>query len=311
MSRLAHLYGWSIVLLVAGGLYSVAVHAQVHSHSHDTTASPGHHHAPMARTAAQEARVATFVERARAATARYHDLSAAIAAGYRLVGPDFPGMGEHWVHPRRIVQRALSVERPPVLSYLRVDGEPILTGVAYARPVQRGETPPPFILPGLWHFHTGSIDEETLLLNPQSMHHGSADQPRLAMVHAWIWMDNPAGVFAQDNWALPFRRLGLPVPETVPPQAGKALFLLSDGVAYYTRLIETAGHPSAADRAAIQRVLERFHNQMQTRYQAMRAVGAVSDADIAWLVAQWHALWAALEAAVRPALWAEIERLAG
>jgi hypothetical protein len=82
-------------------------------------------------------------------------------------------------------------------------------------------------------------------------------------------------------------------------------------VAYYTRLIETAGHPSAADRAAIQRVLERFHDQMQMRYRALRAAGAVSDADIAWLVAQWHALWAALEAAVRPALWAEIERLAG
>lgn len=301
---------WAIIMLAAGSVLSVTAQAQTTPH-HDTTAIHSHVHTPAARTAAQDSVVGAFVERARAATAKYHDLSAAIAAGYRLVGPDFPGMGEHWVHTRRVVQRTVNVERPSVLSYLRVDGEPILTGVAFARPVQPGEEPPPFIIPGLWHFHSGSIDEETLLLNPRSMHHDSAAQPRLAMVHAWIWMENPDGVFAQDNWALPFRRLGLSVPEAVPPQAGKALFLLSDGVAYYTRLIETAGTPSTSDRAAIQQVLERFHAQVQMRYRAMHDVGAVSEADIAWLVAQWHALWAALKAAVHPALWAEIEMLAG
>jgi hypothetical protein len=301
---------WTIIVLATGSVFSVTAQAQTVPH-HDTTATHGHAHAPTARTAAQDSAVAAFVKRARAATKKYHDLSAAIAAGYRLVGPDFPGMGEHWVHTRRVVQRAVDVARPSVLSYLRIDGEPVLTGVAYARPVQRGETPPPFVLPGLWHFHSGSIDEETLLLNPRSMHHGSADQPRLAMVHAWIWMENPNGLFAQDNWALPFRRLGLPVPDAVPPQAGKALFLLSDGVAYYARLIEVAGGPSDADRAAVRQVLAQYHARVQRRYRAMREADAVTDADLAWLVAQWHALWEALEDAVDPALWTKIKMLAG
>jgi hypothetical protein len=198
-----------------------------------------------------------------------------------------------------------------VLSYLRVNGKPILTGVAYARPVQRGETPPPFVLPGLWHFHSGSIDEETLLLNPRSMDHGSADQPRLAMVHAWIWMENPGGLFAQDNWALPFRRLGLPVPDMVPPQASKALFLLSDGVDYYARLVETAGTPTDADRAAVQRVLERYHARVQRRYQTMRDANAVTEDDVSWLASQWQAIWGALKENVSPALWAQIKMLGG
>lgn len=310
MKRPDYLSYWTLIVLVAGSVFGATAQAQTAPH-HDTMAPHGHAHAPTARTAAQDSAVGAFVERARAATAKYHDLGTAIAAGYRLVGPDFPGMGEHWVHTRRVVQRTIDVARPAVLSYLRVEGEPVLTGVAYARPVQRGETPPSFVLPGLWHFHSGSIDEETLLLNPRSMHHGSADQPRLAMVHAWIWMENPDGLFAQDNWALPFRRLGLPVPDAVPPQAGKALFLLSDGVAYYARLIEVAGEPSDADRAAVRQVLEQYHRQVQRRYRTMRDADAVTDADLAWLVSQWHAMWDALKENVSPALWARIKMLGG
>lgn len=270
----------------------------------------GHLH-QGAPTAAQDSLRVLFVARARAATEAYHDLNAAIAAGYRLVGPDFPGMGEHWVHTRRIVQRELSVEHPAILSYLRIDGEPVLTGVAYARPVGAGEAPPDFILPGLWHFHTGSIDEETLILNPEAMHHSPEDQPRLAMFHAWIWTENPDGLFAQDNWALPFLRLGLPLPPRTPPQAGKALFLLSDGVAYYARLIDIAGEPDEADRAQVKAVLERYHAQAAAHYQALRTAGSVTEADVAQLAALWQALWNELEQTISPALWSNIHPLAG
>jgi len=58
-------------------------------------------------------------------------------------------------------------------------------------------------------------------------------------------------------------------------------------------------------------VLARCHARVQQRYRAMRAADAVTDADLAWLVAQWHALWNALEETVRPALWAQIKMLAG
>ncbi len=271
------------------------------------------HHAPAyaLQTPAQDSTIAAFVAQARQATRPYHDLNEAIAAGYRLVGPDFPGMGEHWVHTRRIVQRDLSVAHPAILSYLRIDGKPVLTGVAYARPALPDEEPPDFIAPGLWHYHAGSIDEETLLLNPQSMHHPGPEQPRLAMFHAWIWTDNPDGLFAQDNWALPFLRLGLPVPATAPPQAGKALFLLTDGVGYYGRLVALAGAPSAAEQAVVDAVLVRYHARVQTRFEAMQRAGSVADGDVEALVTLWHSLWRDIEQAVSPALWARIAPLAG
>ena len=271
----------------------------------------GSHAAPTLLSEAQEAHVVATAERIRSVTERYHDLGAAIGAGYRLVGPDFPGMGEHWVHAQYLLQRELSVDRPAILSYLRVDGEPVLTGVAYATPVQRGEEPPEFILPGLWHFHSGTVDEETLLLNPRSMHHGSGDQPRLAMFHAWVWTENPDGLFAQDNWALPFLRLGLPVPEEPLPKAGKALFLASDGVDYYARLVEVAGEPSEADRAAVRAVLERSYNRLRPLLKQMQAADTVTDQDQAALAALWDALWEGIEESVSPALWQRIAMLSG
>lgn len=287
-----------------------APHPHEDSHA-DGAAHHDGHAAPPPLSDAQKAHAAATAERIRAVTERYHDLGAAIGAGYRLVGPDFPGMGEHWVHAQYLLQRELSVERPAILSYLRIDGEPVLTGVAYATPVQRGEDPPEFILPGLWHFHSGTVDEETLLLNPRSMHHGAGDQPRLAMFHAWVWTENPAGLFAQDNWALPFLRLGLPVPDDPLPQAGKALFLASDGVDYYARLIDVAGAPDESDRAAVRAVLERSHVRLRPLLERMRTADAVTDRDQAELAALWSALWEGIEQAVSPALWTRIAMLAG
>lgn len=323
MSQFPRAIRWSASRVLLGLLFlaSPMAHAQ-----HPTEATPhGHsqneqgtheavHHGHAGRPALnadEKAHVASVTERIRAVTERYHDLDAAIGAGYRLVGPDFPGMGEHWVHPQYLLQRALDVERPAILSYLRIGDETILTGVAYATPVQTGEDPPEFILPGLWHFHSGTVDEETLLLNPRSMHHGSGDQPRLAMFHAWVWTENPSGLFAQDNWALPYLRLGLPVPERPLPQAGKALFLASDGVGYYARLIEVAGAPSEAERAAVRAVLDRSYDRLRLHLERMRKNDAVTDQDQVELAALWNQLWIEVKGAVGKVLWERIALLAG
>lgn len=302
--------GIALALLACGP----AARAQ-HGHgAHGHTAAIGADHAPAPPPDAEQAEhVAAVTEQIRAATARYHDLEAAIGAGYRLVGPDFPGMGEHWVYAPYLLQREVSIERPAILSYLRIGGRPVLTGVAYARPVQSGETPPDFILPGLWHYHTGTVDEETLLLNPPAAHHGAGaeDQPRLAMFHAWVWTPNPAGTFAQDNWALPFLRVGLPAPAAVRPQAGKALFLASGGVAYYARLVDAAGAPDEAERAAVRAVLEQYHERLQGPLQRMHHAGAVTEQDQTELADLWTALWADIERAVSPAVWARLATLAG
>ena len=249
-----------------------------------------------------------FVLQARKASLPYERLEAAIAAGYRQVGPDFPGMGEHWVHIRQAVQPEIDPMRPPVLSYVRVEGRPVLTGVAYTLPLRPGETPPTYPAPGVWHTHDGSIDEETLLLNPPPMHHtGTSDEVRLAMLHVWVWAENPSGVFEQDNWALAFLRLGLPVPGHVTPQAGKALFLLSGGVDYYARLIDVAGSPSPEDAAAARTILEKYKEAVAA------AVTEHEDDDgrVAALSDLWLSMWSDIESGVANAIWDRIRMLAG
>ena len=273
------------------------------AHAHDA-AIDGH-------AQANDSTVAAFVLRTREATKMYHDLDAAVASGYRLLGPDFPGMGEHWVHIHRAVHGGFEADRPAVLTYAHVGGRRILTGIAYTQPVRPGEAPPELDLPADWHFHSGTVDEETLLLNPRSMHHAADDEPRLAMLHAWVWVENPAGLFEQDNWALPFLRLGLPVPETIPPQAGKALFLLTGGAAYYAKLIDVAGQPSLADETAVLDVLADFHDRVESRHVAMQLANVVTETDVEWLTAQWHELWIEIERVVRPEVWSEIEMLSG
>ena len=103
------------LLLLVGALPVAAQH-----HPHDPVAAP-------------EAR--TFIQATVDATRRFASRTEAIRAGYRRLGPDFPGMGEHWVHPGRIVAGVLDPVRPPVLSYVVVAGEPRLAGVAFTLPL--------------------------------------------------------------------------------------------------------------------------------------------------------------------------------
>ncbi len=254
--------------------------------------------------------IAAFVRQARAATRKYHSVDAAIAAGYRLIGPDFPGMGEHWVHVRLAIQRKFDRARPNVLTYLQVEGERILTGVAFAIPVLPGGSPPDFPFPEAWHYHSGTIDEEALILNPHAMDHGDAEEARLAMVHAWVWTENPGGLFEQDNWALPFLRLGLLVPDEIPPQAGKALFLLTGGVEYYAQLVQLAGEPDPEDKAAVREILSKYHELVRAAVELAMSERAhpVQTPELSHL---WHALWAEIQQRVSKRLWTRIRMLAG
>ena len=246
----------------------------------------------------------------RVASDRFQDIRNAVAAGYRQVGPDFPGMGEHWVNIRQVIQRDLDLTKPAVLSYLKIGDERKLTGVAYTWPLVPGEEPPEFIAPGLWHTHAGSIDEETLVLNPRGMHHGGGDQPRLAMIHAWVWVDNPAGVFEQDNWALPFLRIGLPVPEKIPPQAGKALFLLTDGAEYYMNLIQLAGNPSEDESDAIRAIVVETSSKVSGWRDSVENATPVSNGDMEYLSECWIEMWGEIQAVADDQLWSKIEPLA-
>ena len=214
-------------------------------------------HAPPAQAVDRDAAQADFARRAREGTARFRDRRAAIAAGYRRLGADFPAMGEHWVNPGLAVSGRFDPARPAMLSYVVVGGAPRLVGVVYAVPLAPGERPPAIPdLPSRWHEHNGTVDEESLTPSHDAHGgHGDAASPaeapraRLAILHAWTETPNPAGLFATDNWSLPFVRAGLAPPASPDPLAARALALVAGAEPYYLRLLG-AGAPLAPDADA-------------------------------------------------------------
>src|SRR5881409_88482 len=205
--------------------------------------------------------LADFVARARAGTEALRDPQAARLAGYHPVGPDFPGMGRHWIHTSLILRTTPDPAQPPVLEYAEIDGTPTLVGVAYAVLVNGDTVPASLPVPAAaWHFHQGTVDEESFLRSHAGAGHVMPGPgPRLAVVHAWIWLDNPDGVLATDNWALPYARLGLRVPSHGSRAAARALALASGdgGRLYLEALIHAVGQPSDEEMQALAIVVRR------------------------------------------------------
>jgi len=242
-----------------------------------------------------------FTARARAGTAALRDPEAARAAGYRPVGPDFPGMGQHWIHTALILRPIPDPAQPPVLEYAELNGKLTLVGVAYAVLVKSDTAPASLPVPAAaWHFHQGTIEEESFLRAHAGVSHEmhSTPGPRLAVMHAWIWLDNPDGLFATDNWALPYARLGLDVPRSISHSAARALALASGdgGRRYLEALIHAVGQPSDQEMDALRAVV--------TRHQAAARSEAPS---VMQLEACWNALWDDVKSAVRPEIWERLE----
>jgi hypothetical protein len=213
---------------------------------------------------AQSAPLDELVARARAGTERYRDPQAARAAGYRPVGPDFPGMGRHWIHAGLILRDTPDPAEPPILEYAEIVGQQRLVGVAYAALV-RGHHPPSWLgVPSdAWHFHGGTVEEESFLRRHAGLDesHGSQAGPRIAVLHAWIWLENPAGLLATDNWALPFARLGYPAIEA-PRAASQALALAAgeNGRGYVESLVRAVGRLTPQEAAAVAPVVARHQS---------------------------------------------------
>ena len=242
---------------------------------------------------------AGFVECARGATRRYQDRAAAVLDGYRRIGDDFPSMGEHWIHVGLVFDGEFDPAQPEVLTYVVVGELPVLLGVAYLLPLLEGETPPDWPAgPDAWHDHYRTLDEETLVPG----HHMSGtggEGPRLAMLHAWIWSESPSGVFAADNWAIPYLRLGLSVSDAAPA-VPRALSLVSGGAEYFERVVARA---QGRDADAPPGVTAAFDS-------ALAEVGVVLDGragsrldagEEARLAGIWERLWARIGNLVDPA----------
>ncbi len=248
------------------------------------------------RTDARSEEVGAFVARVRAATEKYLDREAAVADGYRLIGEDFPGMSEHWIHIGLLFDCKYDPERPEFLSYVTVGGRPRLLGVAYGLPLLPGEAPPDTPAgPDAWHEHSGTIDDETFLPHHHQSGHGGHG-PRLAMLHAWVWLPNPEGVFAADNWAIPFLRLGLAVPAQGGASAGKALALLSGADSYLLRMVRTAApaSPGRDEEAGLRSVVDRVRGEVAS-IVARRSGAELPPGGIETLERLWKDLWKGID----------------
>jgi len=112
---------------------------------------------------------------------------------------------------RDSVEGQLNPAKPQVLLYATVAGRRVLVGVAYAIPLGPGQPTPAIPVPAhLWHTHRGPVNIESLGASHAGS--GAQDGDRVAVLHAWVWVQNPDGPFAAENWALPEVRAAIAPP---------------------------------------------------------------------------------------------------
>ena len=286
---------WQGVVLMAACAIANPVRAQ--SESRSLTAGDT---ANARRLAAvpNDTAAARFLARVRAATARYRERDQAVLDGYRPIGGDFPGMGDHWIDVRTLFSGTFTPEQPPILEYVTIDGRPTLIGVAYALPLLAGEMPP--TLPGnvAWHSHVGTVEDESDLLSQAMESHGSMHGARLAMIHVWAWLPNPGGTFHAENWALPFVRAGLAPPAMDPGAvAGRVVSLVSGGDAFYERVFLSVAGATGSDSVAVHRALA----TARISAAAWVARNRRADADhevVDELPRVWAVMWETLDASL-------------
>jgi hypothetical protein len=255
-----------------------------------------------------------LVTTARAATARYQDQAAAIADGYHPMGPDFPGMGVHWVNKALLLTGTVDAAHPPVLEYAAIDGRPTLVGVAYAALVTDSAPRPRLPVPAdKWHTHAGTVDEESFLLSHAGVHtaHTRNTGPRLAVAHAWIWLDNPAGLYETDNWAVPCARLGFTPPAGLTADAGRALALAAGATAYFETLVRVVGGADSAELVRLRAVLDRSATDVGQRVGRGPGPTPLPPELVPWLESTWRRTWAALLESASPPVRRRLADLKG
>lgn len=237
-------------------------------------------------------------------TARFADRRLAIAEGYRRVGTDFPGMGEHWLNPGMLVSGRLDASRPTLPTYATIGDTARLLGVGFVLTTQGtdspGQTPG---WPDAWHEHSGLLEDESGV--DPSRAAARADRTHVWVMHAWTALPNPNGTFVADNWAIPFARLGISSPTTVDANSGRALSLavggdaflkqtLSDALVRRQENVNTVDSLVALERARAVRVAARLYAAQAVTADDLRELGAI---------------WTSLHSALRPTNQVVVDRI--
>lgn len=124
------------------------------------------------------------LDQLKSATEKYHNVATAEADGYADIDLIMPNMGAHFLNAD-LLDDKFEVDKPEVLVYSpAADGKFILTAVEYAIPVDLSPNAP--------EGFTGSDD--VWVINKDF---------NLWTLHAWIWYENPGGVFKATNSRVP------------------------------------------------------------------------------------------------------------
>lgn len=119
------------------------------------------------------------IAKVRALTAKYHDPAAAVRDGYAATTECVPGMGYHYV--KAAYGTAANAMQPTVMIYAKRGGRLHLVAVE-------------------WVVFSAAA-AGTYSLFGQTFHgpmtHGTV--PVHHELHAWLWLGNPDGLFAQTN----------------------------------------------------------------------------------------------------------------
>lgn len=240
----------------------------------------------------------------REATKPFLDYRKAQAAGYKPLGPDMPNMGTHWINTSLAVNRVLDFEKPSTLTYLNIDGRWKLTGVAYTYPVKSGEHPPNLPLQDMrWHFHSGSLEKEAHGIHSEGNPGEERQLTALAMIHVWVWSDNPDGLFAADNWALAYDRVGLQIPDNPSPRLSKALYLADGGIAYFQRFADLCVEPHTLPGDEIHEVMQEASEKIKVILEKYHEGTSISLEDITSIENIWDSMWASIKPIVGENHW--------
>ena len=165
-----------------------------------TAEPPGHDHADHARPT-MTADLQRDLARVRAATAKFHDVEAAVAAGYELGWVNGAGtrivagcvahatagaMGYHYFNAELMRDDSVEASTPEVLVYAPTpDGGRRLVAVEWVVRGPQSNPPGPSRVPSVL-----GMDMHVLAPPPG---------PAFYLTHAWVWAPNPDGMFADWN----------------------------------------------------------------------------------------------------------------
>ena len=269
-----------VVTAAASLVRAAGVGAQEHGHAH--------HGAAQSHAAHGEQ-----VERVRQATARFHDIDVARREGYRRFGAEGALMGEHWYHPD-LVRQPLDLDRPSTLQYATIGGRKVLVGVAYTW-YRRPDEPLPEGFAGAddqWHTHDvtrlarAATAERPLLRSIVERRIrrgrvGAGDgRTMLTMVHAWIWSENPDGLFAGQHRALPYLRAGLLASHAVGASENAAMgvsLIVPDGCEAEVRRTDRLAGLSGGQTRDLRRACERHAETVRASRSATPALNAAAE----------------------------------